>query len=365
MILLLSYDVRRRGGIERLSLQVQACLQKRNLAVRLLCPQRIGPGALGRQLGRLWFLVRLAWWLPRAEQVLSMHALLLRPIHWLRPLRRRGQALRCWLHGIEVWGSALDTVRRDLLGCQGLIASSHFTRERLLEQPGPWPPVAVVHPIANLIDASAATAPLPRELRLLTVARLDAAERYKGHRLVMAALRQLLKRDELPSGLVWRVVGDGNDRTALEGTSEQLGLAPWVQFLGLLPDEALREELRHCSLLLMPSAYAIQPDGRACGEGFGIVYLEAAQAGRASIACQEGGQADLIEHGFNGWLIQPNANELAEQLLELAAHPEQLALAGTAARERARDYFNSETFQAKLLQNLGLQTEAPEPCSQN
>ena len=54
MILLISYDVRRRGGIERLSLQVQACLQQRGQAVRLLCPQRLGPGGLGRQLGRLW-----------------------------------------------------------------------------------------------------------------------------------------------------------------------------------------------------------------------------------------------------------------------------------------------------------------------
>jgi phosphatidylinositol alpha-1,6-mannosyltransferase len=180
----------------------------------------------------------------------------------------------------------------------------------------------------------------------------------------MAALRQLLKRDELPSGLVWRVVGDGNDRTALEGTSEQLGLAPWVQFLGVLPDEALREELRHCSLLLMPSAYAIQPDGRACGEGFGIVYLEAAQAGRASIACREGGQADLIEHGLNGWLINPSADELASLLMELAANPQRLVCAGAAARQRARADFTPETFQAKMLQNLCLQAEAPKPCSQ-
>ncbi|MCP9830267.1 glycosyltransferase family 4 protein [Synechococcus sp. HJ21-Hayes] len=352
MILLLSYDVRRRGGIERLSLQVQACLQQRNIAVRLLCPQRIGPWGVGRQLGRLWFLLRLAWWLPRAELVLSMHALLLRPIHWLRPLRRRGQALRCWLHGIEVWGAALHGVQGDLLGCQGLIASSHFTREQLLEQPGAWPPVAVVHPMADLIDGSAAPSPLPAELRLLTIARLDAAERYKGHRLVLAALRQLLERDALPAGLQWRVVGDGNDRSALEGACAELGLSPWVQFLGALPDAALREELRHCSLLLMPSAYAIQPNGRACGEGFGIVYLEAAQAGRASIACREGGQADLIEHGLNGWLIHPSANELAELLLELAGNPEQLARAGAIARERAQTRFSGAMFQKQLLRSL-------------
>ena len=44
MILLLSFDVRRRGGIERLTLQVQNSLESTGHKVRLLTPQRLGPG---------------------------------------------------------------------------------------------------------------------------------------------------------------------------------------------------------------------------------------------------------------------------------------------------------------------------------
>ena len=106
MILLISFDVRRRGGIERLSLQVNDCLIQQGEAVVLLYPKRLGPSGWGRQLGRLWFLLQLAWWLPQATQVLSMHALLLRPLRWLKPIRPRRQKLHCWIHGIEVWGAA-------------------------------------------------------------------------------------------------------------------------------------------------------------------------------------------------------------------------------------------------------------------
>ena len=352
MILLISYDVRRRGGIERLTLQVQACLEQHGETVRLLCPQRLGPGDLGRQLGRLWFLLKLSWWLPQAAQIVSMHALLLRPLRWLGPLRPQQQPLHCWLHGIEVWGDALQGLRTDLTRCTKLIASSTFTRDRVLEQPGSWPPIAVVQPMADLVDAAETPAPLPTELRMLTVARLDAGERYKGHRLALKALEQLKRCNGLPTHWQWRVVGEGNDRQALEQESKRLGLNPWVRFLGGLSDDDLRQELRGCSLLLMPSSYGIEPDGRACGEGFGIVYLEAAQAGRASIACLHGGQTDLIQDRHNGWLIEPNADALAALLQELAASPDELTNAGAAAHSRAKASFSSRCFEVKLLASI-------------
>ncbi len=352
MILLLSFDVRRRGGIERLSLQVQASLERQRQPVRLLCPQQLRPGSLGRQLGRLRFLLLLAWWLPRATQVLSMHALLLRPLRWLAPLRRPGQSLHCWLHGIEVWGAALAGVQADLQRCGGLISSSRFTRDRMHARPGPWPPIAVVHPMADLIDAQRRPEPLPSSLTLLTVSRLEASERYKGHRLVLAALADLRQEGALPAGLQWRVVGDGNDRVALETEASRLGLNPWVRFLGSLCDQALAQELRQCSLLLMPSAYGIGPDGRACGEGFGIVYLEAAQAGRASIACREGGQTDLIVDGQTGWLIEPQACALAQLIRYLASDATKLKASGERARQRALTNFNQAIFDQALAEAL-------------
>jgi glycosyltransferase involved in cell wall biosynthesis len=93
------------------------------------------------------------------------------------------------------------------------------------------------------------------------------------------------------------------------------------------------------------------------------VYREAAQAGRASIACRQGGQTDLIVDRHNGWLIEPRAEALATLLAELAARPEQLASAGAAARSRAQRSFSARCFQDRLLGSLGLQTEPAESGS--
>lgn len=352
MILLLSYDVRRHGGMERLGLQVLASLRRQGWSVRLLTPRRLGPWPLGRWLGRAWFLLGLLLWLPRCESVLSMHALLLRPLRWLDWLPQPPQRL-CWLHGIEVWGAALATVQTDLNHCQRLIASSRFTRERVQERLRPnGPPIAVVHPMADLVDAASQPHPMPAGFVLLTVARMDAGERYKGHRLVLEALARLRQRRQLSDRLCWRVIGEGDDRPCLEARSRELGLQPWVRFLGKLSDGAVEQEFRRCSLLLMPSSYGIAADGRAMGEGFGIVYLEAAQAGRAAIACRQGGQTDLILDGDTGWLIDSDPDALADLLLRLADDRAMLQSAGERARQRARDRFSVGCFDRDLAAAL-------------
>ena len=108
MILLLSFDVRRRGGIQRLTLQVQHSLESTGHKVQLLTPKRLGPGTLGRQFGRLWFLLQLLPALWRSKQVLSMHVLMLKPLHWLKWCRRQDQDLLCWVHGIGLGSQSHD-----------------------------------------------------------------------------------------------------------------------------------------------------------------------------------------------------------------------------------------------------------------
>lgn len=349
MILLLSFDVKRQGGIERLSLQVQQSLRRLGQHVVLVTPRPLGGiPSLGRLLGRVRFVLALAWYLPQASEVLCMHALLLRPLGWLKALCRKQQRWHCWLHGIEVWGDALMAVQGDLLRCQQLIASSQFTRDRVLKQKGSWPPIRVVHPMADLIDPFQQPRALPEGLTLLTVARMDPQERYKGHDLILQALRLLRERGSITQQLQWRVVGGGNDRPRLEAMVRDWGLTPWVQFLGSLSDHALEEELRNCSIMVMPSTYDVRADGQACGEGFGIVYLEAAQAGRASIAGQRGGQSDLIEDGTNGWLIEPCPAALADRLEWCMTNPEHLTRMGTNAHRRAVLDFSASSFDQAL-----------------
>ena len=338
MILLLCFDLRRLGGIERLSLQVRDSLVRKGHQVKVISTCRLGPGALGRLLGRCIFVLKLLWWLPKAHQVLSMHVLLLKPALWLRP-----QQLSCWLHGIEVWGAAGLKHAADLQRCQQLIASSQFTLNKLSFHPKR---ATVVHPMADLIDPTQRPSPIPSKLRLLTVARLCSQENYKGHELILEALTQL------PASIHWQVVGDGDQRPQLEVQVERLGLTKQVQFSGSLNDQEMRQAFQDCSVFVMPSRFDIKANGHATGEGFGIVYLEAALAGRASIACDQGGQTDFIIDGECGWLIPPEVSALRSVMNHLLQNSEELEQRGRRARARALEHFGSRRFDHSLSQAI-------------
>ena len=353
MILLVTYDVRRPGGIERLSLQVFEQLQRLGLQPRLLATRHIGPGLFGRWLGRLWFLLQLLWWLPQAQSVFSMHVLLLKPLR-LRALfpGLAARPLYCWLHGIEVWGKALAAARRELRACTALAASSSFTAQQVREGLSVCPPITVVHPCSDLQFPEEIPAPgLP--LRLLTVARLDAGERYKGHDQILDALHRLQQQGDLDPELRWIVVGDGNDRKRLQDKALRLGLAAQIDWRGRLSDQQLIEEFLSCSVFVMPSGFSIDAAGQATGEGFGIAYLEAAMAGRASIGALFGGQQDLIIDGETGWLVSAIDQSLLELLRRLSTDSLPLEKAGRQAYKRASALFSGEAQRQSLMRLLG------------
>jgi glycosyltransferase involved in cell wall biosynthesis len=351
-ILLITYNTSRRGGIERLSLDVAKALQGLGYELLLLSTKRLGPGLLGRLFGQLWFLFRVLVLSRQCNQLFSMHSLLLSQVELLLP---RNLPRLCWLHGVEVWGAALPPVAPALRRCKRLIASSKFTSAQLHAAGGPWPEIAVLNPLTRLWENFEEPTSFPSDfvggLRLLTVARMAANEQYKGHEIILHALA-LFKEICSNAQWCWQIVGDGNDRGRLEVLTTELGLAENVEFLGDLDDESLRSAYLNCNLFVMPSSYSIAADGGASGEGFGIAYLEAALAGRAAIGCRQGGQTDVIMDGETGWLVNPQAEELVQVFNYLIANPAELRRCGEAARSFACKYFSEAEFNSALASFL-------------
>ncbi len=87
------------------------------------------------------------------------------------------------------------------------------------------------------------------------------------------------------------------------------GLSSMVRFHGALDNELLIEMYKQSHLIVVPSSY----------EGFGIVYLEGMGFGLPAIGTTAGAAGEVITHGEDGYLIEPDdANALAKHINELA-----------------------------------------------
>lgn len=161
---------------------------------------------------------------------------------------------------------------------------------------------------------------------MLTVARIN--DPYKGHDIVLDALPMI--RDKVPD-IVWSVVGVGDRLQWLRDEVRSRGLADHVNILGLV-DDATRDSLFASSdLFLLPSRTS--SDGRS-GEGFGIVYAEAAAAGLPIVAGAQGGVVDAVQDGVSGLLVDPtDARQVADAATALLCDDDRRDRMSAAARE--------------------------------
>jgi phosphatidylinositol alpha-1,6-mannosyltransferase len=253
--------------------------------------------------------------------------------------RMMGLPLWVQLHGTEAWGSFS---RRQILASEhaALVTSvSRHTRRRFLGMSRIDP--GRVRVLPNTVDGRFAPGPTPDYLLdrhglrgkrvLLTVGRLAATERGKGHDRVLRAVRTLV---ESHPDLVYLVVGDGDDRPRLEAVARQIGLDRVVMFAGIVPPAELVDYYRVADVFVMPS---IQ-------EGFGIVFLEAAASGVSVIGGDRDGSVDALADGALGRIIDPTDEAQLVAAIEAA-------LAGTAPDPAQVARYRFENF-ASLVREL-------------
>jgi phosphatidylinositol alpha-1,6-mannosyltransferase len=165
---------------------------------------------------------------------------------------------------------------------------------------------------------------------LLSIGRL---QRRKGHDLVIRALGACR---EFAPRLTYVVVGDGDERLRLEGLVAALGLGDRVTFEGEVPAAALPAYYAACDIFVMPN----RVDGVDI-EGFGIVFLEAAAAGRPTIGGKSGGVPEAIDENRTGLLVEgTDVEELAGALRRLAGSKDLRQRMGDAGRARVVGQFN-------------------------
>lgn len=124
------------------------------------------------------------------------------------------------------------------------------------------------------------------------------------------------------------VVGDGELRSGLEQLARQLGCSDYVDFLGYRRDLVRIASGSDAALLTSDN------------EGTPVALIEAAAAGRPTVATRVGGVPDIVV-GEAG-LLAPSGDEdaLAVNMVRLAEDPGLRRRMGLRAREHVRDRFS-------------------------
>lgn len=237
-----------------------------------------------------------------------------------------GKPVVVTLRGSDVSGLQRSLVRRTICAAvlklaQRVATVSEAMRADLLQQ---FPQCAgKIEHIPNGVDDALLSLPPSRAashaLRLIYVGNLIAS---KGVHELLAALQGS------DDALSLTIVGDGPARAQLQQQATELGLASQIRFAGTVAPAAVASLLAEHDVLVLPSH----------AEGRPNAVVEAMAAGRAVVASDLPGIAELITDGREGLLVPPgDIAALRAALHGLAATRSRCTELGQAARARILD----------------------------
>ncbi len=131
----------------------------------------------------------------------------------------------------------------------------------------------------------------------------------------------------------WELTIAGNDqehiRTRYEAFVRKHGLTSKVRFVGSVSDT--RSVLKDADVFLLTSVTEALP----------VAVIEAIAMGIPCIVTDVGGNSDIIEHGREGFLVQPgDRRAIVEHIKYLKANPRERSAMGAAARNKAIAHFD-------------------------
>ena len=293
-----------------------------------------------------------------------------------------------FVHGIEAWTPRRSRlVNRLARKVDAFVAVSQCTRQRFLAWTGLAPDRG--HVLPNCVDLSQfGPGPKPKALLeryglhnrkvIMTLARLSAAERYKGIDQVLELLPSL--QAEVPN-LTYLIAGDGDDRPRLVNKARSLGLSvadPSIRN----PQSAIRNPLSASAPALRPPSSALCPPPSVVftgplpeaekaahyrladayvmpgwGEGFGIVYLEAMACGIPVVASTADASQEAVRHGELGILVDPkDPKDIRDGILAALRRPRGVVPPGL-------DYFSANRF-TQRVHHLLAQLRHPAPAGE-
>jgi phosphatidylinositol alpha-1,6-mannosyltransferase len=303
------------GGIERLGRAVATVLGEDQIEDMRPGTRRVAwPARLLRDRHRLAEL--------RPEVVVADRAFFAPYALLASALVRPRPRLVLWLNGSEVAsthqrGRKAAVLRR----FDALICISRYTRQ-LTEANFPDPRITSRLSVINPgVDAAywrgLAGEPVDRnsgELHVLSVGRLTTNSQHKGVDRVAAAVGKLRGAG---AAIRLTVVGDGPLAAEFDEYAQRATMGAYRRH-ARATDGELAAHYAGADVMALPSQPTIWRD-RTFIEGFGLVFLEAAACGTASIGGEMSGAADAISPGRSGELVDGSVESIVAALERILA----------------------------------------------
>lgn len=160
--------------------------------------------------------------------------------------------------------------------------------------------------------------------KLIQLINVGSFQAKKNQQFLIDVIKYLNKEEER---FHLRFLGDGKERNAVEQKAANLGVSKEVSFEGNITE--VQNFVQGADIYLHSAYY----------EPFGLVILEAMAAGLPVVSLNGGGNADITEHGKNGYIFDNQEVELvAKQVTELVNNPELYQKIASAGQQTARQY---------------------------
>lgn len=206
------------------------------------------------------------------------------------------------------------------------IANSSYIRKFIIKE-GALPKRTYI--IYNPIDHSIFSPKqnIQKEIDVLYIGRLSIE---KGVEVLIKATRFISENRKI------LIIGDGPLRNKLEILARNTSKN--IQFLGWVDTEELIKFIIKSKILVVPSL----------SEPQGIVVIEAMACGIPVIGSNTGGIPDMIEHGRNGWLVEPNNPEILGNTIESVLSNENLIESASKEALKTTVNFSIKKFDKEI-----------------
>jgi glycosyltransferase involved in cell wall biosynthesis len=176
--------------------------------------------------------------------------------------------------------------------------------------------------------------------RLLTVGTLRACKGIDDLIRAVAILRERGRTVEL------EIIGEGEDRPALESQVRALGLDQQVFLRGYLPQEEVIPAYHRAAIVALPAHHE---------DHFGIpnILIEGLAAGTPVVCTELPSLHELIEHGTSGLFVpERDPQALADAIQRLLDDPDAAARMAEEGRRRVAESFDMSQTVAQLAATL-------------